>query len=206
MHLYLAVQSPYSHPQRPKLISNGCFSSTKWVWLFSAKHISCSAFCQWTGDSDVSCTLGADPELGWVLLSPQPHWPIPWRLPQMPSLHPCFFSCLFPSTCSCVTLGVHWVETWPPPALLLLGWWPGPEVASRAPRRAALPSWAESRGALLFIVLPLIGTGNSNKRRAAHYLMPLKYIQRRGQMCNVTTGIPVAVVNHRSELMAWLGA
>lgn len=208
MHFCLAGQSPCSRPQRPKLISDGCFSSKtmKWARLFSAKCISCSAFRQWTGDSGISRTSGAGPKLRRVLLSPQPPWPIWWRLPQMPSLHPRFFSYPFPSTRSCVTLGVHWVETWPPPALLLPGWWPGPEVASRAPRWAALPSWAESRGALLFIVLPLTGTGNGNKRRAAHYLMLSKYIQRRGQMCNATTGIPVAVVNHRSELVAWLGA
>lgn len=117
-----------------------------------------------------------------------------------------------------ITLGARGVVIQP---YLLSGCsllWPrrllGPAVASCSleastvsPSAAiALPSSSESLGALLFIVLPVIRTGRGNKGRAARYLMPLRYIQRRGQVHNLTTGIPVAILNHGSELMPCLGA
>lgn len=66
MNFCLASKPCCSHLQQSKLITARCsiaaLSSemTKQLWLFSTKHISCSAFCPCTRDFTAPCSSGAD--------------------------------------------------------------------------------------------------------------------------------------------------
>lgn len=165
MYFCLASKSPGTYLQWSELIAAGCsiialYSETmKQFWLFSTKHIWC--MCMW----DIRC---------WIPVQP---------FSAVPSLVP-----IFSQPVSCLGL-MEWRSCYSQPCWVLclapLLWVFAGARGGLAPflktgiamlnAVITLTCLTESLGMVLFIVLPVIGTGNGNKGHSAYYLTLLKY-------------------------------